>query len=77
VQRISTDDGITIDFNPEYRNAHSSIRITFDSFSNIIDSSDLHDRKDDLQRISTDRGIRIDFNPTLQNADSSIRINFD
>jgi hypothetical protein len=57
LQRISTDDGITIDFNPDERNADSSIRINLDPFSNTIDSSDLHKSKHDLQRISIEHGI--------------------
>jgi hypothetical protein len=39
-QRISTDDGITIDFNPHDPNADSSIRVNFEWFSNVIDSSE-------------------------------------
>jgi hypothetical protein len=60
LQRISTDDGMMIDFNPERENADSSIRFNFESFSN---RSDWHHAKQDLQRISTDDGIMIDFNP--------------
>jgi hypothetical protein len=77
VKRISTDDGIKIDFNPEKENADSSIRINFESFSNLTDSSDLHELKHDLQRISTDDGIAIDFNPHPWNAEFSIRCNFE
>jgi hypothetical protein len=77
LQRISTDDGMIIDFNPEYANADSSIRINFESFSNNIDSSDLHESKQDLPTISTDDGMIINFNPDSQNPNSSIRINFE
>jgi hypothetical protein len=55
--RISTDDGITIDVNPEPENADASIRFNLEPFSNRIDSSDLHPRKHDLQKISIDDGI--------------------
>jgi hypothetical protein len=46
------------------------LSLQFESFSNITDSSDLHDPKHDLQRMSTDDGISIDFNPDFENADS-------
>jgi hypothetical protein len=61
--RISTDDGITINFSPDEWNDDSSIRINFESFPNVTDSSELQYSKHDLQRISTDDGIKIDFNP--------------
>jgi hypothetical protein len=77
LQRISTDDGITIDFKREYENTCSSIRINFESGSNKTDLSDLQYLKHDLQRISTDDGITIVFKPDDENADSSIRINFE
>jgi hypothetical protein len=42
LQIISTEDGIMIDFRPEEQNAYSSIRCNLEPFSNITDSSDLH-----------------------------------
>jgi hypothetical protein len=77
LQRISTDDGMIIDFNPECENADFSIRTNFDPFSNTIDSSRMQNPKHDLQRISIDDGRISDFNPEHENTDSSIRINFD
>jgi hypothetical protein len=41
LQRDSIDEGITIDFNPDESNANLSIRINFESFSNLIDLRDL------------------------------------
>jgi hypothetical protein len=64
-------------FNPEPENAQSSIRLNFESFSNVIDSNDLHSSKQSLQRTSTDAGIMIDFKPEYENTESSIRFNFE
>jgi hypothetical protein len=63
LQRISTDKGIVIDFNPDPGNADSSIRCNLEPFSNMIDSSKSHQIKHDLQTISTEDGIMIDFSP--------------
>jgi hypothetical protein len=76
VQRISTDDGMTIDFNRDLKNADFSILCNLEPFSNITNSSELQSAKYHLQRILTDGGITIDFNPDPKNADSPISCNF-
>jgi hypothetical protein len=43
MSKISIDDGMIIDFSPEFEKADSSIRTNFDSFVNNIDSSDSHE----------------------------------
>jgi hypothetical protein len=73
--KTTTEDGISIDFNPLPENAHSSIRSNRGRFSNVSDSSDLHPEKLFLPKTTTEEGISIDFNPLPENADSSIRPN--
>jgi hypothetical protein len=55
-----------IDFNEQHQKHESSIRVSRESFSKVIDSSELNilqsPAKHDLPRISTFRGMQIDFN---------------
>jgi hypothetical protein len=73
--KTTTEDGITIDFNPLPKNADSSIRSNREPLSNVTDSSDSHQAKLPLPKTTTEDGIKIDFNPLHENAYSSIRSN--
>jgi hypothetical protein len=60
LQRISTERGITIDFNDEQRsNADSSIRVKEDPDSNLTTASELQFRQHCSQSRSIDRAISI------------------
>jgi hypothetical protein len=63
LQRISTDDGITIDFNPEWSNDDSSSRFNREHDSIKNDSIDMQYPKQERQITFTDDGIVILFNP--------------
>jgi methionine-rich copper-binding protein CopC len=65
-----------IDFNEQYEKHESSIRVSRDSLSNVIDSS-FDKAKHDFGRISTFRGILIDFNEQYEKHESSIRVSRD
>jgi hypothetical protein len=49
LQAISTDGGVIIDFKSDREKPDSSIRFKFESFSDIVDSSDVHTSKHDLE----------------------------
>jgi hypothetical protein len=58
-----TDAGRQIDCNDEQsENEFVSIRVRFDSDSNVNDESDVHDEKELSPTNSTDAGRQIDFN---------------
>jgi hypothetical protein len=61
--KTTTDEGISIDFNPVQENADSSIRSNREPLSNVTDSSDQHDEKLILPKTTTEYGISTDFNP--------------
>jgi hypothetical protein len=63
VQRTSTEDGIQIDVNASQpSNALDSIRMSFESDTNVNDEREEQQEKHSLQRTSTDDGMQIDFN---------------
>jgi hypothetical protein len=64
-----------IDSSDEYANAFASIRVNREFDSNVIDKSDLQNKKHDEQRISTLDGIKIDGSDEYENASDSIRAN--
>jgi hypothetical protein len=66
--------GISIDVTDDDENALDSIRVNREFASNVIDESDLHDRKHDDPRTSTFRGITIDERDENENAVDSIRV---
>jgi hypothetical protein len=61
--KTTTEDGISIDFNPLRQNADSSIRSNREPLSNVTDSSDPHSWKLSLPKTTTEDEIKIDFNP--------------
>jgi hypothetical protein len=64
LHKISTDDGITIDFNPLSENAESSMHCNLTSASNATDSTEFASGTDDWHTtLSVDR-ITMDFNPS-------------
>jgi hypothetical protein len=69
----STLAGIKMLFNPLRKNAPVPIRGHCNSFSNVIDSSDLHQEKHRSLITSTLAGMKILFNPQTENASGSIR----
>jgi hypothetical protein len=73
----STLAGMKRVFNPLPENAPSPIRGHCNSFSNVIDSSDLQLEKHLSLMTSTLAGIKRLFNPLRENALSPIRCNFD
>jgi hypothetical protein len=63
-------------FNEQFKKHESSIRVSLDSFSNMIDSS-LDRAKHNFGRISTFRGMQILFNEQFEKHESSIRVSRD
>jgi hypothetical protein len=63
-----------IDESDEYENAPDSIRVKYESDSNMIDESESQCAKQYDPRISTLRGITIDESDDLSNACHSIRV---
>jgi hypothetical protein len=57
-----------IDFSPLIENSDPSILLSFDTASNVTDSSALHPQKHALPKTVTDDGIAIDFSPLPENA---------
>jgi hypothetical protein len=63
LSRNSIEAGRQIDSNDKQEeNASASIRVSFDSDSNVNDESDSHDEKDLSPRNSTDAGRQMDIN---------------
>jgi hypothetical protein len=60
-------------FNPLPENAPVPIRCNFDSFSNVIDSSDLQLEKQESLMTLTLAGMKRLFNSLPENADAPIR----
>jgi hypothetical protein len=69
----STLAGMKRLFNPLPENAYASICGHCDSFSNVIDSSDLQPEKHLSLMTSTLAGMKRLFNPLFENAPASIR----
>jgi hypothetical protein len=75
--RNSIKRGIQIDFKEQFSKQVSSIRINFDSFSNVTSSRCSHLKKHFRGSISTLRGIQIDCNELSEKHNSSIRVNIE
>jgi flavin-binding protein dodecin len=65
-----------IDCNEQFEKHESSIRVSRDSFSNVIDSS-VNQAKHNFGRISTFRGMQIDCNEQFEKHETSIRVSRD
>jgi YbbR domain-containing protein len=62
----------------QLENGLHSIRVSFESESNVRDEREEHEEKQPLQRASTDDGIEMDFNASqFENALLSIRLSFE
>jgi hypothetical protein len=72
----STDEGITISFNPVLPNTYCSIRDDRDPDSKITADSELHFEKHSSSKNSTDEGITISSNPISLNVCLAIREKF-
>jgi hypothetical protein len=70
---ISTFRGMQIDFNEQFPKHQSSIRVSRDSISNVIEAG-LESQKHYFPMISTFRRIHIDFNEQFPKHESSIRV---
>jgi hypothetical protein len=75
LERISTEAGIEIELSDEHdEKTSSSIRRSVEQNSSVLQESDLHRVKQDLQRISTEGGMQIEWSDEHSaNAKSSIR----
>jgi hypothetical protein len=61
----------------QLRSPSAATKRRFESDSNVIDASDLHLEKQDLQNNSTDVGMISDVKSLLENANALIRCNFE
>jgi hypothetical protein len=76
-QRISTDDGIQIDFNDEqYENASDSIRVNFDPHSKTNEQSDRQPQKCRLHSSTVIREIhvKVKAEPSIHSSAAGIQI---
>jgi hypothetical protein len=75
--KTTTDEGITIDFNPLRQKADSLIRFSLNPHSNTTNSSTLQSEKLEFPKPTTVDGITTDRNELVENADFVIFVKFE